>query len=106
MAQDHRAAIFACLREEAVRRDADAVAFLRDLVRTPSVSGNEGDHADPTTVAGRLWHSFADTGIERHAQQVWPGRDNVVALLRGRPDVPVVVLDAHTDTVPPGSPDQ
>ena len=106
MAQDHRAAIFACLREEAVRRDADAVAFLRDLVRTPSVSGDEGDHVDPATVAGRLWHSFADTGIERHAQQVWPGRDNVVALLRGRPDGPVVVLDAHTDTVPPGAPEQ
>lgn len=79
-----------------------AIDLLRRLIRTPSVTGNEGAHDDPASVAGILWSSLAGIpGLERAADAVLPGRENVLGVLRG--DGPrVVVLDAHTDTVPPG----
>ena len=81
--------------------EPSAIALLRQLIRTPSVSGTEGSHTDPSSVAGILWQSLDAWPVERLAESVLPGRDNVVAMLRGSgPNV--VVLDAHTDTVPPG----
>lgn len=90
------------LADEVERREPAALALLRDLIRTPSVSGQEGTHDDPRSVNGRLWNALAtETGIERTHQRVAAGRDNVLALIRGRGDG-VFVLDAHTDTVAPG----
>src|SRR5262245_29851145 len=43
------------------------------------------------------------SGIERDADTVFSGRDNVMAIIPGSPES-VFVLDAHTDTVPPGDP--
>jgi acetylornithine deacetylase/succinyl-diaminopimelate desuccinylase-like protein len=80
-----------------------AIALLRQLIRTPSVSGTEGRHTDPSSIAGTLWQSLAPWPVARVADPVCPGGDNVLAVLRGSgPNV--VVLDAHTDTVPPGDP--
>src|SRR4051794_19508814 len=92
------------LADEIARLEGAALDFLRALIRTPSVSGNEGIHLDPTTVAGQLWSSLADVGrIDRQADEVAPGRDNVLAVIPGDRER-VFVLDAHTDTVPTGDP--
>ncbi len=42
---------------------------------------------------------FAGRGIETFRQPVFPGRDNVVAVLPGRDRTRRVVLEAHMDTV-------
>jgi acetylornithine deacetylase/succinyl-diaminopimelate desuccinylase-like protein len=84
------------------RLEPRALDLLRALIRTPSVTGEEGDHRDRASVAGILWASLADVpGIERDAESVAPARDNVMAVLGSQAER-VMVLDAHTDTVPAG----
>lgn len=100
--QDVIERLHAVLAEEVVRLEPEAVQLLRDLIRTPSVSGEEGGHRDESSVAGRLWRSLAAApAVVRFADTVAPGRDNVIARV-GEHSRPVFVLDAHTDTVPPG----
>jgi acetylornithine deacetylase/succinyl-diaminopimelate desuccinylase-like protein len=85
------------------RAEPRALTLLRRLIATPSVTGGEGRHDDPGSVSGLLWSSLAhEAGIERRADQVYPERDNVMALVRGV-GARVVVLDAHTDTVSSGN---
>jgi acetylornithine deacetylase len=94
----------AVLTSEVHRLEDSAIEFLRKLIRTPSVSGAEGDHLDSQSVAGKLWSSLATLpGIDRAADTVFPRRDNVIALIPGD-RARVFVLDAHTDTVPAGDP--
>lgn len=94
------------LDDEVSRLAPFALGLLGSLIRTPSVTGDEGDHQDARSVAGQLWASLsARPGLARHADPVFPGRDNVIAVLGNTPGR-VVVLDAHTDTVPPGEPDR
>lgn len=94
----------AALGAEVGRLEPPALDILRDLIRTPSVSGDEGGHLDPTSVAGRLWSSLTSfPGIDRDADPVFPDRDNIVAIIPGNRER-VFVLDAHTDTVPAGDP--
>ncbi len=81
-----------------------AIELLRRLIRTPSVTGAEGVHDNPASVAGALWSSLAGLpALDRVADAVLPGRENVIGVLRGDGNR-VVVLDAHTDPVPPGDP--
>jgi acetylornithine deacetylase/succinyl-diaminopimelate desuccinylase-like protein len=90
------------LAEDVARLEPRAVDLLRALIRTPSVTGGEGDFRDPHSVAGKLWDSLADFAeTARHAESIAPGRDNVMAILGSQADR-VMVLDAHTDTVPSG----
>ncbi|MFM9106054.1 MAG: M20 family metallopeptidase, partial [Chloroflexota bacterium] len=85
---------------------SEALALLRRLIQTPSITGDEGSAGVASSIAGKLHDSLAGLpGAERHADTVLPGRDNVIALLRGQ-GPGVVVLDAHTDTVPAGDPGQ
>src|SRR4051794_240663 len=101
---DVNPALIADITDHVSRLEASALEVLRDLIRTPSVSGQEGDHLDQQSVAGRLWTSLADVpGIERFADPVFPARDNVMAVIPGDRER-VFVLDAHTDTVPAGDP--
>lgn len=97
------AVVAAAIDQAIAAAEPAALDLLRQTIRTPSVSGQEGSHDDPASVAGQLWASLAGRSLERAADQVAPGRDNVVALIRGATDR-VVVLAAHTDTVPPGDP--
>src|SRR3954468_6701267 len=84
----------AALAQEVSRLEHSAIKFLRDLIRTPSVSGEEGNHLDSGTVAGKLWSSLAEfPGIERDADTVFPDRDNILAIIPGDRDR-VFVLDA------------
>jgi len=76
------------------------VDILRDLVAIPSVnpiydpaSRGETDMADYVEAwAGRL-------GLETTRQTVFPGRDNVLVRLAGPDGAPVLLLEAHMDTV-------
>ena len=53
-----------------------------------------------------LWDSLGDTpGVARFADAVFPKRDNIIATLGDTPER-VLVLDAHTDTVPAGESDR
>jgi acetylornithine deacetylase/succinyl-diaminopimelate desuccinylase-like protein len=96
----------AAIHDEIARLEPAALDLLRALIRTPSVTGDEGAHDDPASVAGQLWTSLDRTGVARGADPVLPGRDNIVAMIAGDPAGEVLVLDAHTDTVPPGAPEQ
>jgi acetylornithine deacetylase/succinyl-diaminopimelate desuccinylase family protein len=81
---------------EAVDGDG-VVALLRDLVRVPSVNGDEDGPA--RIVADRL----VAGGIKARLDEVAPGRPNVVAEL-GEGAGPTLLWNAHLDTVPVGNP--
>jgi acetylornithine deacetylase/succinyl-diaminopimelate desuccinylase family protein len=78
--------------------DAGTVALLRDLVRTRSVWPQDNEEKAATVVAERL----EAAGIQATLDYVAPGRPNVLAQV-GRGDGPVLLWNAHLDTVPPGN---
>jgi acetylornithine deacetylase/succinyl-diaminopimelate desuccinylase-like protein len=84
---------------------SDHAATLADLVRRPSVNPMGRDVSGPEYLEGRiteyLVQRFSAAGIPWARQTVAPGRDNVVARLEATaPDAPLVLWDAHQDTVP------
>ena len=84
---------------------SDHVAVLADLVRRPSVNPMGRDVSGPEYLEGRVtdWlvQRFTAAGIPWARQPVAPGRDNVVARLESTlPGAPVLLWDAHQDTVP------
>jgi acetylornithine deacetylase/succinyl-diaminopimelate desuccinylase-like protein len=76
--------------------DADeAIALTQEIVRIPSVVGEERELSD--ALAGRL----RGMGFDRvYQQEVLPGRSNVVAVVDSGRDGPAVVLTGHIDTKP------
>ena len=78
--------------------DADRlIAFTQDIVRLPSLSGEEG------RVAARVQAEMTALGFDR----VWQDANgSVVGLIEGARPGKTVLLDAHTDTVgiSPGAP--
>jgi acetylornithine deacetylase len=102
-------------REVEARRD-DAVRLLRELVRVPSTTGDEG------AVQEKVEHAFRGRGLEVDVweatrKQVEPYRDhvgeqetytdrpNVAGVLHGRGGGRSLLLNAHVDTVAPGEPE-
>jgi acetylornithine deacetylase/succinyl-diaminopimelate desuccinylase-like protein len=86
-------------------RRPDPVSLLADLVRRPSVNPMGRDVSGPQYLEGRvseyLVQRFAAAGIPWVRQPVAPGRDNVIARLEATvADAPVILWDAHQDTVP------
>lgn len=80
-------------------------AILADLVRRPSVNPMGRGVSGPEYLEGRvteyLAQRFASAGLPWARQAVAPGRDNVVVRLEAtRPGAPVILWDAHQDTVP------
>jgi acetylornithine deacetylase len=83
----------------------DHAATLADLVRRPSVNPMGRDVSGPEYLEGRitdyLVQRFSTAGVPWARQPVAPGRDNVVARLEATvANAPVVLWDAHQDTVP------
>lgn len=95
--RDTSAEALACLDAEAM------IAFLRELVRTPSVflPGVPGANEER---AARLVHDqLAAWGWQPAWEEVAPGRPNVVAELAGAGGAgPLLLLEGHTDVVTPG----
>jgi acetylornithine deacetylase len=100
--------------EVEARRD-DAVRLLRELVRVPSTTGDEG------AVQEKVEHAFRGRSLkvdvwEATAEETEPYRDhvgeqdtytdrpNVAGVLRGRGGGRSLLLNAHVDTVAPGDP--
>src|SRR5215472_17769846 len=73
----------------------DAVQLTQEIVRIPSVVGEEGD------VAEALHARMSSMGFDDvYLQDVLPGRPNVVGTVdSGRPG-PTLVLTGHIDTKP------
>ena len=81
------------------------VATLADLVRRPSVNPMGRERSGPEFLEGRIGEylvsRFTAAGIPWARQPVAPGRDNVIARLEATvADAPVLLWDAHQDTVP------
>ena len=96
-------------------RREDAVSLLQELVRTASVTGEEG------AVGRVVERAFSERGLdvdvwdatpeemEPHRDHVgeqasYENRPNVAGVRRGRGDGRSILLNAHTDTVDPGDP--
>ena len=96
-------------------RREDAVSLLQELVRVPSVTGEEG------AVGAVVGHAFSERGLEvdtweatreetepyrEHVgqQSNYENRPNVVGIRRGTGDGRSILLNGHTDTVDPGDP--
>jgi acetylornithine deacetylase/succinyl-diaminopimelate desuccinylase-like protein len=80
-------------------------ATLADLVRRPSVNPMGRNVSGPEYLEGRvtdyLVQRFSAAGLPWARQTVAPGRDNVLARLEAtHPGAPVILWDAHQDTVP------
>lgn len=77
--------------------DADQIVDLtRELVKLPSITGEEAE------VAGHMADVFSDMGLNVESIEVEPGRPNVIGTLPGPRDGRTLVLNGHTDVVPPG----
>lgn len=70
-----------------------AIAFAQDLVRTPSISLNEG------VVAGKVEEQMSALEYDEVVRDDY---GNTVGLLLGRESEPTVLLACHMDTVDPG----
>ena len=72
---------------------------LADLVRINSVNSSYDGGPGEREIAGYVRRFFELRGLLVWEEEVFPGRPNVIALLRGRVPGRRLVLEAHTDTV-------
>jgi len=96
-------------------RREDAVSLLQELVRVPSVTGEEG------AVGAVVERAFSERGLDvdtweatreetepyrEHVgeQSSYENRPNVAGTKRGTEEGRSILLNAHTDTVDPGDP--
>jgi acetylornithine deacetylase len=103
------------IRGAAQARREDAVSLLQELVRVPSVTGEEG------AVGSVVGRAFSERGLEVDTweatreetepyrdhvgeQSSYENRPNVAGTRRGTGEGRSVLLNAHTDTVDPGDP--
>jgi len=98
-----------------IDRERDQIiGFLRDLIRIPSVTGQEGNIQQ--YIAGRLQEMNLTVDIwepdwaalQRHPAYVevssgYEGRPNVVGLLRGAGGGKSLLFNGHVDVIPPGA---
>jgi len=71
---------------------------LADLVRINSVNPNYGGPGEGE-IADWILRYFRDSGVEVWADEVVPGRPNILARLPGKEPTRRVILEVHTDTV-------
>jgi acetylornithine deacetylase/succinyl-diaminopimelate desuccinylase-like protein len=82
----------------------DPITTLSELVSIPSVNPMGRATTGPVpfelhlTERLELW--FRSLGLPFERQTIEPNRDNIIARLDGAPGAPVILFDAHQDTVP------
>jgi acetylornithine deacetylase len=103
------------IRSTVQARREDAVRLLQELVRIPSVTGDEG------AVGEAVERAFSERGLEVDRWEATPeemepyrdhvgeqssyeNRPNVAGVRRGTGGGRSILLNAHTDTVDPGDP--
>ncbi len=74
--------------------DTYTVHVLKDMIRTPSVVGDEG------AMAEYIYAMFSKLGLDCTLHEIEPGRPNVYAKLTGARPGPRLHFNGHTDTVP------
>jgi acetylornithine deacetylase/succinyl-diaminopimelate desuccinylase family protein len=74
----------------------DVISLLSDLVRIPSVCGDEA------RVADFIAQWLRNNGLAAEMLEVKSGRPNVIVRLKGPVHGPRVMLNGHMDTVAPG----
>lgn len=85
-----------CLAEHAAQHAADVIRFATELIRTPSLSGDEG------AVAARVMDEMRRLGYDDvFSDEV----GNVVGVIRGTGNGQSVLFCSHLDTSEPGDPD-
>lgn len=84
------------LMKEIERSRGDAVALLQDLVRFPSVTGNEA------AIGGFVAEYCRKLGLWVEIVEAEPGRPNVIATWDSGLDGPTLLLNDHLDIIPPG----
>ena len=79
------------------RLASDVISLLADLVRIPSVCGEEG------RIAGFIAKWLRDEGLPVEVMDVKPGRPNVISRVKGRGGGPRLMFNGHMDTVAAGT---
>ncbi|QQK78871.1 M20 family metallopeptidase [Salicibibacter cibi] len=72
--------------------------IVRKLISIPSHTGLEEKEKN---VAQYLYELFKSEGIDVYLQEVFDGRSNVIATLKGSSNGRSLMLNGHIDTVPP-----
>ncbi len=75
------------------------IATLADLVRINSINSSYVGGPGEAAVAAYVRKFFEQRGIEVWEQEVFPGRNNVIARVPGRDSRRKIILEAHMDTV-------
>ena len=75
------------------------LSTLADLVRINSINSSYEGGPGEAQVAAYVRRFFEQRGIETWEQEVFPGRNNVIARVPGRDASRRVVFEAHMDTV-------
>lgn len=78
---------------------APVLETLSDLVRINSINSSYEGGPGEAAVAAYVRRFFEQRGIEVREQEVFPGRNNVIARIPGRDASRRIVLEAHMDTV-------
>ncbi|MFQ5829357.1 MAG: M20 family metallopeptidase [Candidatus Methylomirabilia bacterium] len=84
----------------------EVVELTRALVRIPSVFRPGDSEANEARVAAFIASWFKRQGLPVEVQDVAPGRPNVLAWLGGSADGRCLLLEAHTDVVTEGDPQE
>ncbi len=72
---------------------------LADLVRINSINSSYEGGPGEAEAAAYVRHFFEERGMEVWEQEVFPGRNNVIARVPGRDSSRRIVFEAHMDTV-------
>ena len=91
------------MRGEPAASEQEAIELLTDLVRTPSVSPEVPGGTGESAVAAKVAAYAESCGAEVVYQEALPGRANVVGTLEADAGAPVLMLEAHMDTVALGA---
>ena len=91
------------MRGEPAASEQEAIELLTDLVRTPSVSPEVPGGTGEAAVAAKVAAYAESCGAEVVYQEALPGRANVVGTLEADAGAPVLMLEAHMDTVALGA---
>lgn len=75
----------------------DVISLLSDLVKIPSICGEEDQ------LAGFIAEWLRANGLPAEMMEVKPNRPNVVSRLKGSGAGPCILLNGHMDTVPVGA---
>lgn len=83
---------------ENIASEEEAIEIVQKLVSIPS-HWAQSDREKP--IAEHIKSIFEKEGIECYFQEVYPGRPNIIGVLRGTGEGKSVMLNGHIDTVPP-----